>query len=360
MKIGFFTDTYYPQVNGVTFTVESWAKELAKKHEVKVFYPESSHTPKPNEYPIKSVDFRFYRGYRSALPFVDPKKTDDLDVVHVHGLFGMALSALNTSRRNHCPAYLTYHTPFEDYMGYITKKRIIQKPLISLYNLWEKHLMRRFNLITVPSKVMKKHLIEKGDPTPKVLSNGIDTELFSWRDPEEFLYKHQIPPKLNIGFCGRFGYEKHLEELIYLSAELDANILLAGSGPAEKYYMDLARGRGNVKFLGFIKREELAEFYSALDVFVFPSTAETQGLVALEAMACGTPVVGAKKLALEETILDGKTGFHYRLGDRKQLMEKIRQCLKREDFPENCRNEARKHSIENTVKKLLEIYDGKR
>ncbi len=71
----------------------------------------------------------------------------------------------------------------------------------------------------------------------------------------------------------------------------------------------------DVRFLGFLERDELAAFYSALDVFAFPSPVETQGLVALEANACGTPVVGANAGALSNTIVAGETGYHFESGD---------------------------------------------
>jgi len=99
------------------------------------------------------------------------------------------------------------------------------------------------------------------------------------------------------------------------TAELDVGVVLAGDGPARADLQARAADRENVRFLGFLDREELATFYSTLDVFAFPSPVETQGLVALESIACGTPVVAVDSGALSESIDDGTSGYHYQPGD---------------------------------------------
>lgn len=359
LKVGIFTDTYYPQVNGVTFTIKSWVDELvARGYEVRLFYPSGNYKPRKNEFPSKSVEFKFYSGYRVALGLDILDDAKGLDVVHIHGLFNMAIAGYIASQINHVPRVLTFHTPADEYIGYITQNKAVQGVLRSMYEVWQRRLFNSCKVVTVPTDVIKDRLERMGVRNVRVLSNGIDTNFFKRVEYANFRQKYGIPEGKVIGFCGRFGYEKHIEDLIKLSDDFDGTVLLAGSGPAEGYYKKMGEGKRNVKFLGFLPRDELLAFYSNLDVFVFPSLAETQGLVALESMACGVPVVGANALALKETIVDGVNGYHYNQGDLRMLKEKLAKAYDdRGKLSGGCVEFAREHSIDSTITKLVKIYE---
>ncbi|MEA3254736.1 MAG: glycosyltransferase [Candidatus Altiarchaeota archaeon] len=360
MKIGIFTDTYFPQVNGVTYTIDMWKKKLEKKGcEVSIYYPSGEYTPGEREYPFRSFEFRFYKDYRIAVPARISKKTKDLDIIHIHGLFSMAIAALYISKRHKLPKILTYHTPADEYIRYITQKKTLEKTLMRLYNLWEKKLLNSCNIVTCPSEVIKDRLLKKGVKDVTILSNGVDLDHFRQVETDEFRKKHNIKADKIIGFCGRFGYEKHLEDLIELSDEFNGEILIAGKGPAEEYYREIAGNKGNVKFLGFLNRTDILAFYSTLDLFIFPSTAETQGLVALEAMACNTPLVGANALALKDTIQDGVNGYLYESGSKTELMDNIELAYKnRDELSMNCKEYVKQHSVDKSIEELIRIYEG--
>jgi len=358
MKIGFFTDTYFPDINGVTYVVSEWKKILEKNHDVYVIYPKSNHVPEHNEIPVAALKFPFYEGYRigSPLPSKEIKKID-FDVVHVHGIFSMALMGLIIAKQKKIPRFLTYHTPISKYMHYLTKNKPIKEILDKIYLSYEKKILNNF-IVTAPSKVISKELENKGVHA-LVLSNGINLDFFHSVSPSNFKKKNNITNKRVIGFCGRIGYEKRIEDLINIASRFDGEILIVGCGPAKKYYQDLASKRKlkNIKFLGMLKREELSEFYSALDLFIFPSVVETQGLVALESMACGVPVVGANAMALRETITEGETGYLYTPGDTEDLLEKIEKAYENRDIlSARCKEKIKEHSIRKSVEKLLEIY----
>ncbi len=358
MKIGFFTDSYFPQINGVTYTVKLWKDELKKRGEdIYIYYPRGDYSPEENEFPFHSVEFKFYKGYKIAFPTHLSEKAKFLDVVHIHGLFTMAWAGFHISKKFSIPKVLTYHTPADHYIGYITKNEKLKQTLIKLYNYYEKKLLNSCDLVTCPSNVIKETLLKKGVKDVKVLSNGMDLNFFRYVNPELFKEKFGIKAKKIIGFCGRFGYEKHLEDLISLSDKFDGEILLAGMGPALDYYEKIAKGKKNVKILGFLSREDLLGFYSSLDLFVFPSIAETQGLVALEAMACGVPVIGADAFALKDTITEGKTGYLYKQGDTEKLWELIRKGYdNRENLSKNAKEYVKEHSVEKSMEKLLGFY----
>jgi len=357
MDIGIFTDTWFPQVNGVVYTIELWRQKLPADHTMKVYYPSADYQPKENEFGFPSVEFRFYRGYRIAFPFGIYGKAKDLDVVHIHGLYSMAFAGKYVAKRARIPHVLTFHTPGDEYINYLTKNKRLQEKLKKAYNIYERKLLNSADYVTCPSEIIRDRLAEKGIENVHAMSNGLDTDFFRHADPAKFKEKYQIPDGKVIGFCGRFGFEKHLEDLITFADSFDGQVILAGKGPAEEHYKKLAAGKENVKVLGFLERHELPMLYSAMDVFVFPSTAETQGLVALESMACGTPVVGADALALKETITDGKTGYHYTQGDLAELKEKVHKAYdNRLELSRNGVEFAQTHSVKNTIENLLRIY----
>ncbi|MBN2251404.1 MAG: glycosyltransferase [Candidatus Altiarchaeota archaeon] len=360
MKIGIFTDTYFPQINGVTFTIHLWKEKLEELgHTVRIYYPSGKYAPKDGEYPFRSFEFRFYKGYRIAIPTDLMDKTEDLDIIHIHGLFSMAIAGMWVSRKRKIPRALTYHTPADEYIEYITRRDSLRKTLMRIYNMWEKQLLNSCDLVTCPSKVIRDRLLAKGVKDAIVLSNGVDLGFFRPVDAEGFRDKYGIGDGRVIGFCGRMGYEKHVEDLIGIADEFDGEILIAGNGPAEEHYRELGKEKTNVRFLGFLERQELLEFYSALDVFIFPSVAETQGLVALESMACGKPIVGADALALKDTIVDGVNGYLYQSGDRRELLEKIDMAYEnRETLSRNCIEYVKQHSVDRSMERLVELYQG--
>lgn len=369
MKIGFFTDTYFPQINGVTFTLDLWKKEFEKiygKENVFIFYPRSTYKGSNNEISLPSVKFPLYEGYKISLPSSRPLNIN-LDIVHIHGLYSSAIFGIYVVRKLKISCIITYHTPTHLYTHYatnlmngffsenLTKKfsNVLQKYLME----WEKFVLNACDIITVPSHTIAEYLKIQGIKTDKikVISNGIDTNLF-----KEDVGIRKLQSEKNercIGYCGRIGYEKKIDDLINLAKKFSGEILIVGDGPAKKHYEKHTNKYNNIKFLGKIRHDELPKFYSKIDFLIFPSVVETQGLVALEAMACGTPVIGANALALKETIIDGKTGLLYEPGNVDELFVRLENAYEnREILAKNCVEEARKHSIENTIKDLRKIY----
>ncbi len=358
MKIGFFTDTYFPQVNGVTYTLTAWREKLEDMgHEVSIYYPGGDYKPAKGEHPFPSFDFRLYQGYRIAIPFFAAKKARGLDIIHQHGLYTTAMAGVWASWRNKTPRILTFHTPGDEYLSYMPLSNSLGGVYKKSYLAWERWLLNHHAKVTTASPVIKERLASNGINDVEVLSNGVDLGLFYEDAGMEFRRRHGVKSKKVIGFCGRLGYEKHVEDLINAADGFDGEVLIAGDGPARQYYESLSAGKKNVKMLGFISREELRGFYSALDVFVFPSFCETQGLVALESMACGTPVVAVPVAALKTTVEDGVTGYHYMPKDTEGLLEQVSMCMKNmKRLEKACKKEALDNSVEKSAERLDKIY----
>jgi 1,2-diacylglycerol 3-alpha-glucosyltransferase len=225
---------------------------------------------------------------------------------------------------------------------------------------YERWFYDRADLVLCPSEPTKHHLQHVvGVSTPvRVVPNGIDTERFQPVDGDDFRERYDLEGTL-VGYTGRHGYEKRLADVIAATDGMrDATVVFGGDGPAREDLERRARDANvDARFLGFLDRDELPAFYSALDVFAFPSPVETQGLVALEANACGTPVVGVDAGALADTIQDGETGYQYQPEDIDGFRAAIERALDDQDRLEaNCRQHRSDVSIDAAITELERHY----
>ncbi|GAB6862324.1 glycosyltransferase [Haloplanus litoreus] len=362
-SVAAFTDTYLPTVNGVTYTVEAWRDCWADRGgRMDVVYPRTdSYAARPGEYPVRSLPFPFYSGYRLGTPWI-PRRVRDVDLVHAHTPFAIGLAGLRLARRRDCPFVASYHTPTAEYADYVAPVEAVEAVVERVSERYERWFFDCADVVVAPSESTAAHLVDEvGVSTPvTVIPNGIDTEQFRPVDSEEFLVRHGLDDaETLLGYTGRHGYEKRLGDVVDAATALDATVVFGGDGPARADLEARATERGvDARFLGFLDREELPAFYSALDAFVFPSPIETQGLVALEANACGTPVVGANDGALADTVVEGETGYHFETGDVKSLRGAIRRTLaERETLREACLAHRDRHGVDRSVDRLVDVYD---
>ena len=361
-SVASFSDTYLPTLNGVTYTLATWKKWWdIRGGEMHVIYPKSKYDPQQKEWPVSSIPFPFYPGYRLAFPF-NPAPPKNMDVVHTHTPFSLGLAGQRMAKKYNLPLVASYHTPLSKYVGYISASPLISRSLSKTSNHWESRFLNRADLILVHSENALKDLREIGVTSPiTLLKNGIDTSLFKPVNAESFLTDHGLnSDQTIIGYTGRHGYEKNIHELIQLASSIDATILIGGDGPDRKNLESQAnKFDANVLFLGRLPREDLPAFYSALDLFIFPSPVETQGIVALESIACGTPVVAANQGALLETVIEGVTGTHYQSGSPSSLIEKTLDSLSnRKNLCKNCISHRDSISIDATIDQLSQLYQS--
>lgn len=362
LQVAAFTDTYFPSINGVTYTIHSWRREWKRRGgQMDVIYPQKDgYESEDNEFPVRSLPFPFYDDFQLGLPQI-PSSMSVPDVIHLHGQFTVGLGGLRLARREDIPLVATYHMPGGQYADYLAPTSAVARGIERITRSYEKWFFEHVDMILTPSEATCKHLKETiGVKTPtRVFPNGIDTKRFRPVDPSAFLERHGIDTeKPIVGYTGRLGHEKRLWEIIDAVAELDFKVLFGGDGPARENLVERAEDRGvDAEFLGFLEREELPAFYSALDVFAFPSPIETQGLVALESYACGTPVVGVNKGGLENTVNDGVTGYHYESGDISGFADGIKRALEENgQLRENCLSRRDDLSVEAAVDDLTDVY----
>lgn len=339
MRIGFFSDSYFPEIDGVTYTLKSWKEELRERgHEVYIIYPDGNYEPEKNEIPVHSASNPFYPGYNIPLPTL--KDIPELDLVHCHSPGTIGIQGLIHAKRNDIPSIYTHHTPLEEYFEQHLPSKKLADLLGNIYVPLESYYMRWFDRVTSNTGDINRSVESYSIPV------GVDTDFFQKTD-EEFDFEYPT-----IGYSGRMSMEKNVEEICKL-AEANSNwkFVLVGEGPQRERLENDAPE--NVEFRDFLEREELPKFYSSIDVFVTASTGDTLGLSTLEANSCNTPVVAADVHPFERTIKKGN-GCRFDLGDIKDFQKKVEKVLK-DDL--NTREEAKKYSLNENVEKLLEIYD---
>ncbi|MFB6080062.1 MAG: glycosyltransferase [Haloferacaceae archaeon] len=361
-----FTDTYHPTVNGVTYTVASWREcWQGRGGRMDVVYPDGDgYEPDAGEHPVPSVPFPYYDGFRLGLPRL-PRAVRDgaVDVVHAHTPFSLGIDALRLARRTGAPVVANYHTPTGEYADYLADREWVERAIAGASKRYERWFFGRVDAVVAPSDATRRYLEESVRPgTPvEVVPNGVDLDRFRPVDPTDFRARYGLDgDRPLVGYTGRHGYEKRLADLIEAGAHLDARLVLGGDGPARADLEARARDLGvDARFLGFLDRDDLPALYSVLDAFVLPSPVETQGLVALEANACGTPVVGADEGALADTVEEGRTGYRYETGNVPELCAAVERVLSERDrLSEACLAGREEIGMERAVDRLAEVYRG--
>jgi glycosyltransferase involved in cell wall biosynthesis len=355
-----FTDTYLPTINGVTYTVKTWRERWeARDGRMDVVYPSGDHDATAGEYPVSSIPFPFYEGFRVGVPSI-PDAATEADVVHAHTPFSLGIAGLRLARNSDRPLVASYHTPTSEYAEYLAFAGPIESAVERSATGYERWFLNRTDLVVAPSHRTATHIKEhvKTRTPIEVVENGVDTEFFRPRETAAFRERHDLPEGPLVGYTGRHGYEKNLSAIIEACTDLDVTVVFGGDGPArEDLETQAAAADVDARFLGFLDREELPIFYSALDVFAFPSPVETQGLGALEANACGTPVAGVNSAALAETIDHGETGYKAPHDDIPAFQDVIeRTYQERERLSETCLARRESLSVERSVDELTDLY----
>lgn len=354
LTIGMFTDTYTPETNGVVTSVVSTVRALRRRgHRVIVVGP--AHPEGDEEHPdvfhLRSTSFPFYPGFRMAFPLpaklVAGLPSVPFDVIHAHTFFFIGCLGAYLARMRRAPLFFTYHTRFEDYTHYLpVHQRVTRAQAVWL----SREFSNRCDRVIAPSEGTAELLRSYGVTSPfSILPGGVDVESFGPPDavPEAIRAARPGPVLLSVG---RLGKEKNLDLLLDAFAKLsarrpEARLLLAGDGPHRSELEQHARTLGcgeRVVFLGALEQHELGPYYRNADVFVFGSLTETQGLVLVEALAHGLPVVAVDCPVTREIIL-GDAGMLTR-EDAGEFAESLDAFLDEPPARRLARTEAARHA----------------
>jgi glycosyltransferase involved in cell wall biosynthesis len=381
MRIGFFTDSYLPATHGVEISIETFREELEKMgHEVFVYAPEAPgyKDKNPNVFRFKSVKIiknpEMYNAF-NFLPVNHEFKDIShlkLDIAHAHSPFSLGILAKYISERQIIPLVYTHHTHYPEYVKAYVGEKVLLPYLAKIYSTW---FVNNSDAVIAPSLKIKKLLKSYGadeDIPIYVLPTGIDLNTFkkSTIDKEKLRKELDLPvDKKILLFVGRIGKEKNVEFLIEAFNELlkerkDVLLLIVGDGPFLEELKKISQEmkiESFVEFTGRVSHEKVISYYQSADVFLFPSLTDTQGIVILEALGCGTPVVVLKDDAFDGIVLDNKNGFSVKEESPSLFAQKTNLILSDSSlynkFSDFAVKTTKNFSKEKVAEKLAGIYE---
>ena len=344
MRIGLFTDTYPPYINGVSTSVQMLENALKKKgHKVFIVtvnpddmtyqYDEQQNIIRIPGIPTGIYDYRLTSPY--SIKAVNKIKEWDLDVIHSHTEYGIGLFARVIGKQFDIPVVHTYHTMYEDYVHYITKGHFDEagKKFIQYYT---------------------KFCCDKENISIDILNN-LKTELGLKNNDLVLL------------FVGRIAAEKNIEFLInnhsqILKKNKNVKLLIVGDGPDLDKYKKLCKKNNiedKVVFVGKVHWEDIPLYYNIANIFVTASHTETQGLTIVEAMAASIPVVALDDESFRNTVIDGLTGYLFK--NKKEYINRMIELVSDKEKRINMGNQGRVNSEAYSSKyfaeRILHVYE---
>lgn len=378
MNIGLFTDTYYPELNGVANSVYLLKKELEQRgHNVYVITTKSPGAPE-NEKGVLRVPSKacsFVPERRVGLLY-HPKIAHKihkmkLDIIHNNTEFAIGMFGRIMAHELFVPVVHTYHTIYEDYTHYIKKYISNEERAKKVVKLFSKFSVHGAEELIVPTKKVEELMRRYGvKPDINVIPTGIDLSRFNSSDTaqqrDKLKYSLGIPHENKIVlYLGRISEEKNIDEVmsyldVYMNKHSDVTFLAIGDGPYRSTLEKKAKELKHTKqmiFAGAKPWDEINHYYQIADVFVSASTSETQGLTYIEALASGVPIVARRDPCLEGVLIKGKNGYDFE--DEQSFVNGIDNILyntQRINFKNNALESVQPFSTEQFAGKVENIY----
>jgi len=373
MRILMVSDVYFPRVNGVSTSIETFRRTLAAQNiEVRLVVPR--YGDEPDEEGVVRVAGRPVPGDREdrlvgwgAMHRAVCEAAADCDLIHIQTPFVAHYAGLKAARQLGLPVVATYHTLFEEYLQHYA-------PFLPAG--WLKGQARAFSrrqcnaldAVIVPSSAMQQRLASYGiSVPPHILPTGIPLGQFAAGNGAAFRYRHGILSNRPMAlFVGRVAHEKNIEFLLQahhhaMQKRADLLLVVAGEGPAMadlKARVKALGLRDAVQFIGYLdRRSELPDCYAAANVFVFASRTETQGLVLLEAMAAGLPVIALSEMGTTDILSPGR-GALSPPAEPKAFGEALADFINRPSAWGHLRREAPAYAAEWSDAAMAERLSG--
>lgn len=368
MRIAFFSDTAFPQINGISRSISNSLINLKNRgHKVILFTHEKADKLNDVEiYRYRSEHFFKHDDYDLVIPnlkdIFNKLKNFNPDIIHIHTPTIMGYVALRYGKKHNIPVIGTYHTYLPEFLEYfpvpILNKTNLMKKIVWKSSNW---FFNQFDRVIIPNEVIKEELIKNGLKIKiDVISNGVDLKKF-------YIKRVNKKYKSNFLHVGRIGYEKSVDIIIkaFSLCNKKTNLIIVGKGPEINNLKELSKKLGvnkRIKFVGAKAGNELLNYYNGCDVFVTASTIETEGIVLLEAMACGKPIIVVNKLAAPKIIKKSNNGLISEPGNYKQFAENMNKLYKnkklRNSLGKNSLCAVKEYSLENNINKLEKIYES--
>ena len=383
MRIGIFSDTYAPFINGVTTSVLMLKKGLEKLgHTVyivtvndktlKYKFEENGKVVRVPGIPIGIYDYRLSGIY--PIKAINIIRKWKLDVIHSQTEFGIGTFARIIAKQLNIPLVHTYHTMYEDYIHYITKGYFNKssKKIVEYLTLF--YCDKTATELVVPTKkayelFKKKYMVDRN---VHVVPTGIDVEKFYLENNKKL---NIIKKREELGikkddfvilFVGRIAREKNVMLLLSSMKVIvnncpKAKLLIVGDGPDLDDYKDYVIRQeiaDNVIFTGKVPWDIIQHYYLISNCFTTASTSETQGLTVIEAMAASLPVVCIDDESFTQTVIDNLNGivFKNKRGYRNAIIKLYNDELLLNRLSKQAKISAETHSSKYFVNSILDVY----
>lgn len=343
MKVLMLSDVFFPRVNGVSTSIQTFRHGLLDQGvDVRLIAPDYGQRDSADDaawitrVPSRRVPFDPEDRIVSKRRMVAAGTNNKAALIHIQTPFAAHYAGLELARQSRVPVIATYHTLFEEYLHHYIP--LIPDALTRrLARSFSRRQCNALDAVVVPSSGMADRLRDYGVTVPlHVLPTGIPVDTFAHGDRESFRRRHHLPDQLKVAlFVGRVAHEKNIDFLLHVARRCrdeqpDLLWMIAGEGPALGALRALAVSLGitdRVRFIGYLDREkELLDCYAGADVFVFASRTETQGLVLLEAMAAGLPVVALSAMGTTD-IVEPRMGAAVARDDIADFAEQLTALL---------------------------------
>jgi 1,2-diacylglycerol 3-alpha-glucosyltransferase len=382
LRVAFISDVYFPRVNGVSTSIRTFRQDLSNCNVESILiapgYASTQDETDPSIVRVPSArvprdpEDRRMR-WAALVQTLDNVRSKDIDLVHIHTPFIAHYAGVRLARQLKVPCVATYHTFFEEYLHHYVPvmPRRIGKALARAFTRSQCADVRA---LIAPSDPMRDVLIEYGVTTPiHVLPTGLPAGRFRQGDGSRFRKESGLPAdRPLVTYVGRVAHEKNIDFLVRMFANMrskvpDALLVIAGEGPAREPLRQLVERMGleqDVRFVGYLDRDRgLLDCYAAATVFVFASRTETQGLVLLEAMAQGAPVVSTAELGTR-SILKPDCGALIVPESETEFSEAVVRVLHdealRNSLSEQGRAYAKTWSSAIMARRLSDLYEAVR
>ncbi|MCC5650290.1 glycosyltransferase family 1 protein [Nostoc sp. XA013] len=365
MRIALFTETFLPKVDGIVTRLRHTVDHLQRSgNQVLVIAPDGGITEHKGAkvYGVTGFPLPLYPELKMALPrpaigyALEEFKPD---IIHVVNPAVLGLSGIFYSKILKIPLVASYHTHLPQYLQHYGLGMLEGF-------LWEllkgAHNQAALNLCT--STAMVEELTAHGIERVDLWQRGVDTELFhpdlaSVEMRSRLSKNHPESPLLL--YVGRLSAEKEIERIKpILEAIPEARLALVGDGPHREALQKHFAGT-NTYFVGYLMGQELGSAFASADAFIFPSRTETLGLVLLEAMAAGCPVVAARSGGIPDIVTDGVNGYLFEptadvQGALAATLRLLEQKQQRDIIRQNARQEAEIWGWPSATKQLQDYY----
>ncbi len=365
MRVALFTETFLPKIDGIVTRMVRTLEQLRELgHEAIIFAPQNPPESFAGFQVVKVPAVPFYPWYPELfLGLPRPRLGRELDrfkpdIVHVVNPVVLGMWGTAIAKQRNLPLLASFHTDLPQYVAHL--KLGFLKPLSHTW-IRDVHNQAHVNLCT--SQPMVNSAQGLGIKRVRLWPKAVDTERYhpSNRTSAMRLRLSDGQPELPLMvYVGRLSHEKRLDWLYAPITQLQGvRLAFVGSGPAEGFLRERFAGTPTV-FTGYMSGEELAQAYASADVFAFPSDTETLGFVAMESMASGVPVVGARAGGIPDVIAEGETGLMFTPGDLGDLTDKLGTLLFDPDlrgtFGRRSRTEMERWGWRASTEGLLEFY----